>query len=661
MTVRMDLMHLTPEALAQAANVGVVKRAVRELEGGYRPECTLESNATLIARFSDAITVTWPEGRALAQAECTCGAAKVCRHRIIAALAYREQAAQSAGAPTIVESPATVSEEQLRSVIPVSVLTLAREQLQRGFTADVRTKAAGEPCDTVRLPAATVRFWAGAAIAAARCDCIRATACEHVALGVWAFQAAAQRDPTATALQVHLGSVTAAVQLDRVPYLQLVESLLRHGVATGIAHLVQPLTRALNTATDSGATWLRYLLAAIEQWSAAYANRSALYDVQQGVRLLSELALRLAAGVQPGRAKQVLGIGEAAQVELDRLRLTCFGARTGRDGEQRHTRIVLADVDTATQMVLTKDWAVKDAQQEIQVRAAERLAPGVRLEQLAQGQLLAQQAHRLADGTIRLAKQRSSQNSVLPQAADWDMFSLPLRYTRIQQLCEHQRAQPTQSVLPRHAARQFVVFTPTQLEHLCYDPNEQLLSVCLCDADDEIVVVQRMYEAHVHHALDALAAACLGECGKLRHVAGVLRWQHGVPVLEPWAVACDRVIVPDFAQPTGALAKVPLGSAAVGGHDAIGAVLSSLREQLAALVHHGVRHLPRTWSSEATSLLAKLASLSLHALEQRLQQFVKLVAEAALEPATSQLATPALELMALLQLHEDAQAVVALE
>jgi hypothetical protein len=661
MSVRDDLMHLSPEALAQIANAGVVKRAVRELEGGYRPECSVADDATLTARFSDGIVVTWANGRAITQADCSCGAAKVCRHRIIAALAYRELGKADSSAPvTPAASPDTVTDEQLQTLIPDTLLALARQTLERGLVVDVRYRESGEPCDTARLPAATVRFWAGAAIASARCDCIRATACEHIVIAVHAFREAAREAPGERATRVRLGAPADAVQIDRTAYVALIDALARHGVVHGAAPLAQPLSNALDAARATGATWLAFLLKDFEQWSAAYAKRSALYDADQGVQLAAELALRLAAGGLAGNAKEVLGIGQTQEVELDRVRLVCLGARTTRDSDERHTRIVLADLDTGTQLVLSKDWSVPHGTDEEQVRASERLAPGVRLEQLAQGQLLAREAHRLADGTIRLARQRNSQNSVLPQAAHWDTLSAPLRYTSVEQLCEHKRIHPTVELLPRHAARQFIVFTPASVEDLCYDPNEQTLSICLCDPDGSAVVAQRSHEGHARHALDALAAGFLGEAGALRHVAGVLRWRGGIPVLEPWALACDRVIVPDFATATGALAKVALGNAAVRDADPLSARLAQLRGLIAALLHHGSKQLPRTWLAEAGGLAAQLSASSLNALAHALIALTKQTTLAFHGTAGASIAVPLLELTALLQLHDDARAVVRL-
>ena len=176
-----------------------------------------------------------------------------------------------------------------------------------------------------------MRFWAGAPIEAARCDCLRAAACKHVALGVWAFRRAAAEAAAAPVASVRLGGDGVRHRIDRAPFDALVAALLRHGVARGPGVLTQALSNA--RAAAAGAAWLGLLLAEIETWCEACARRSALYDAAQGVDLLAELALRLAAGGRPGRGEAVLGIGVAGETALDRLRLMCLGARTTRDGE----------------------------------------------------------------------------------------------------------------------------------------------------------------------------------------------------------------------------------------------------------------------------------------------------------------------------------------
>ncbi|GFE89429.1 hypothetical protein [Steroidobacter agaridevorans] len=663
MTIRTDLQHLSPEALAQASNAGIVKRAVRELEAGYRPQIALDASATLTATFSDGVVTTWANGKPIDQSACTCGAARVCRHRIIAALAYRQESSSvESVAPPKSAPPGTVTDEMLEKVIPAALMKIANEQRVQGISVDVRRQASGEPCDTARLPAATVRFWAGAAIEAARCDCVRAAACEHIALGVWAFRVADAEHAAENAVQVRLGDAGSRTRIDRTAFVALTRSLLAHGVVAGATPHVQEFTRAQEVARSAGAQWLRNTLDDLEHWAGAYAARSALYEARDGAHLLAELNLRVAAGSLPGRAQAVLGIGQASETELDRLRLMCLGARTTRDGDVRMTRMVLADLDTGTKFVLNKQWTVPGERlaDEAALRASERVAPGVRMEQLAQGQLLAQHARRLADGTVRLAGTRSSQNSVLPQAADWSVLGTPLRFTSLSELVAQKRASPTAQIEPRHAAGRFVVFTPARVDQVLYDSNEQALLAVVCDQEDRPVLVRRTHESHVKHALDALAGAFTGQFGELRHVAGVLHWEQGVAIIEPWAIAADRVVVPDFSPACGALAKISLGHAPVQTTEPLAVALRQLRETVGALLHHGYARLRDSWLEDATQLQGRLKVLNLTALSQNLASFVTLVQQCRARAESVELAEPLLQLVALVQLHEDAQAVLLL-
>jgi hypothetical protein len=664
MSRRADLQHLTPEALAHAANMGVVKRAVREMEGGYAPICSLDEHDTLTAVFSDGIKTVWAEGKPIQQALCNCGAVTVCRHRIIAALAYRAQAENESEAalPTL-GSPGLASDEELAALLAPSLLKDAQEQAVRGISIEVRGRSSGEACDTARLPSATVRFWAGAAIGAARCDCVRVSACEHVALAVWAFRQADAEQADAAAAQVRLGQAGNAIALEREPYVNLIAALARHGVGLGAAPLAQPLSAAIEAARKTKACWLEHLLADLEDWSQSYAARSANYDAETGAALAAELGLRLAAGVLPGNAQGVLGIGAPGATELDRLRLVCLGARTLRDGELRRTRLILADIDTGTRLVLVKEWQVPQERfaEEATIRASERLAPGLRLEQLAQGQLLAQQAKRHADGSLTLAKARSSQNSVLPQAADWGVLGVPLRHDSVAALVEEKRSHPTAQIRPRHATGQFVVFSPAAVEWIGYDPNAQSLLALLADAEGRHVMVRRHFENHVRHALDVLAGVFNGNFGPLRHVGGILHWEHGMAVLEPWAVACDNVIVPDFAEACGALPDIALCNLPGQASDPLTRQLQAARRHCATLLHHGLKHLPRTWFDDVADTAKGLGNVGLHALARGMGEVGVSGKRAQAEGNAESLASILLDFLALLQLHADAQVVCGLQ
>ncbi len=677
---RDDLLHLSPEALSHAANAGIVKRALREMAAGSRPRLEVDAAGTLDATFDDGIHCRWPIGITIQNAPCSCGASVVCRHRVIAALAYREAWQASAadastsapsGSPStptdgIAASPAAAtvpipdpvahaSDESLARVVPEVLRKAAESMRDAGMTIELRRRASGEPCETARLPAATVRYWGGAALEAARCDCLRAAACEHVALGLWAFRVGDAQDAAAPQVTVRLGAEGSRHVIDRTPFEQLAQAIVRHGVAQGPHTLTQQLTSA-RVATQEAA-WLALVVDDLERWSAAYAQRSALYDAAEGVDLLAEAALRLTAGALPGRAAAVLGIGQAGETALDRLRLMCLGARTRRDGEARRTQLVMVDIDTGTRLVLTHAWQVPQARaaDEAALRGAQRLAPGVGLEALATGQLLAQQAARRPDGSVRLARARRSQNSVLPQSGDWAQLGSPVRFDSVQALRAQHQAHPNAVLQPRHAARRFVIFSPAKIDEPAYDPHAQCVVAVMRDAQDEPVLLQRAHERHVTHALDGMAAALTGAHGVVRHVAGLLDWSQGLPVIEPWAFACEgTVVVPDFvAAPSAALPALPLGRAH-DDHDGPGArELEALRQLLASLLHHGVTALPTTWAADAASVGRRLHAAGFVALASHLAPLVSRVMDLPTH-ATANVAARLLPLAALLRLHLDA-------
>jgi hypothetical protein len=647
MSRREDLLGLSPEALAQATNLGLVKRAMKELAGGYRPDLKLDEAATLTANFSDGVVTIWEAGKPIQQARCTCGSATVCRHRIMAALAYREATDDS---PAPLASPACVDEETLARLIAPRALALAHALRDEGLALDICYH--GEPCPTARLPMATVRFWGGAALETARCDCVQGTGCEHIALAVWAFREA-QADCNGP---VRLGEA-ARKALDDAPYRQLVESLLRHGVKRGLAPHRQSLNLAREAADQSGAVWLGLLLGDWEDWLGAYAARSARYDAAEGLGLLAELALRLSAGRQPGQAKAAGGIGEAEEVELDKLRLMSLGCRIDRDGDGRSARIILADCDTGTRFVLGHTWQQPDssADENILIQS-QRLAPGVKLGALATGQLLSQQAKRRADGSLSLARARTAQNSLLPQSGDWSSLGRPLCVERLADLRQEKHAHPLPQTSPRHAASSYAVLRIETIETQFYDPNQQTLIAILRDKDGENLVLRRSHQSHTRHALDAIAGVLAGQFGPPSHVAGVLGFEGRQMRLEPWAFTCGRVVIPDLEPACGALAKTPTGYAGAVDVSAFSQVLRELEQEIASLLHNGLMDLGGAWQDRCQRLQTQLRSLSLFVLAQALDSLVAEIHQSAANPKDSGLAQVIMRLAGLILLHREASA-----
>lgn len=87
-SLRPELLELTPQALTALSNAGFVKRSLKELENGNVPEISHE-NGALIATFSDGVRTQLANGQAPKEAQCSCGASGMCRHRVMLVLSYQ--------------------------------------------------------------------------------------------------------------------------------------------------------------------------------------------------------------------------------------------------------------------------------------------------------------------------------------------------------------------------------------------------------------------------------------------------------------------------------------------------------------------------------------------------------------------------------------------
>ena len=105
--VRQDLLALTPAAIASLANMGLLKRAQKDLDEGHAPTLALADDGALTASWADGAIARLIPGKALKDCPCSCGASAVCRHRVGAILAYQRAAAPTAAQPAGAPKPPT--------------------------------------------------------------------------------------------------------------------------------------------------------------------------------------------------------------------------------------------------------------------------------------------------------------------------------------------------------------------------------------------------------------------------------------------------------------------------------------------------------------------------------------------------------------------------
>lgn len=647
--MRADLLALTPEGVAALANLGLVKRAQKEIAEGKGPALAEDETGVVTGTFGDGAIARLLPGKSLRETPCSCGATGVCRHRVATALAYRafhgsgaviaeEVAAYGSGeAPATAEptawSPGSCVDATLLSRLGTRALDRAREAARNGVTVEVLRGAV----PAAQLPSCTVSFHVPGELAYTRCDCAAGQDCEHVALAVWAFREADRRDPSSPRLVVDVrearperaaGAATAATAAGAAPFAGLddVERLAREVLLAGVVHAGPSLAQRFALARDGvrreSLTWPLTALEDLEELLEAYRARSARYHAAAATDLLAELAARPRAVRSGGEVPPgfVLGQGEALETKLDHLRLVSLGARVEADGKQRDVSVFLADPDAGTVLVLGKRLSFGDGEEPPPAHEllSRRIAPGATLGTLAHGQVVTRVARRRANRSLVLGEARGGLTSVTPQAGGWEAFPEPLRVTSVAALETAWRARPPQVLRPRVLAAEVHVVEVTAVEALGYDPARQLVVATLVLPGGGAVRLARAHRSAAPGALDALATALSGEAGPVRFVSGALHRHVGRFEIDPLAVAADRLIVPDLAAPGAGkpLPRVSASPEAAPLEDAVDAALALLHDG----VHHGLRESAIGYPERLREGSARLASVGLGSSAVRLTQ-----------------------------------------
>jgi hypothetical protein len=563
MRPRPDLDPLTPEALAALANLGLVKRAQRELASGAGPALEQTDDGTLIATAPDGAVSRLSPGRSLAQCPCTCGAAGVCRHRIAAVLAFRDRASVVVKPPWELD-PATLDAWPARSQIEAALalgldLTLQAEPPQARLEG---VQAAG------LAPIATVRFLAGADLAFARCDCGQSR-CAHIALAAQGFLS--QREgslrlgaPPAPAAPVALPPVA--------PLRRLIEETLLRGLTDSST---RAQAREGARLAVQGRVWLEELLTEIEDQQASYEARSARFRPALARQLLTELLCRLKAAAAGGEGRALLGEGEPLEVALPQTRLLSLGARLRpAEGGARELEVLFWDGAGVV------EWSERIP---AGLNPAEMIAPGVvnspTLRAIATGQIQSKHLQRDARRSVSLRRGRDTQ--VYPQRGDWSGVQPPIRVDRLSQLKASGGRLPA-FLRPRDRTGAVRVIAVGGVESIGFSPGQQRVTALLRDPEGEPLLLSRSYDGAAPGALAALVAAL----PQARWVSGWLREERGHLSLEPAGLATEEgVVVPDLAADAPLPALPPAWTPA---HSPLDALLGATESWLERLLLDGL-------------------------------------------------------------------------
>jgi len=633
---RADLLALTPASVAALANLGLVKRAQREIESGKGPQLEEDAEGVVTGTFEDGVTTKIPPGIPLRDAPCSCGSSTVCRHRVAVVLAYPAWHA-GPGSPAAAPAPAAeawspscFTDDQLLALVGKRVMTRAQTILRAGVVAELE----GGASPVARLPTCAVRFHVPRDLAYARCDCQASIACEHVVVAAWAFRQA-DASGTPPPCTIELGTKPGGAAAGAAEPLEDALRLAEHVIVEGVAHLGDAdrarFARVRATLSKAGLLWPGAIVDELEMMLEAYRSRSARYRTGELAFLLASLEARARAASRGGAlpSRFVVGSDEARETPLDHVRLVSLGARVEADGDRREASVYLADPGSGVVLVASRAFPPPAAthtaggqkpEPEDGPALARRVLTGrITLGALARGQLVTRAARRHANHALSLGTTRTGQTSVAPSAGDWGCLPASLRAKSFRAIAEDVRSRPPRLLRPRTLTAQMKVIeldSGAVLE-VAYRPGEQELVAVLGQTDPETGQVDHIHLVRRHSrtgpsALDAIAKALQSTP---RFVAGDVRLGPRGLEIDPTAIVTDRVVVPDLESEPAIVERLPLlaprSEAPI--HVALAAASTLLEEGL----HDGLARLRGGFADRATHAADALGAVGLSGARRR--------------------------------------------
>ncbi|UVH56125.1 SWIM zinc finger family protein [Variovorax paradoxus] len=670
-TWRTDLLELTPEALTALANAGFVKRAQKDVAAGLLPKLETNADGVVQAQFDDGVRTSLPPGRTLRDAQCSCPASGMCRHRVMLVLAYQAQAAsEKADAPAAADevsaepdgawSPAQFDDAALAASLAPSVLEQANKLAAARPVVGVQAWRSASAPPVARLPMCSVRFFSRSSLVHARCDCKQGSGCAHVVIAVWAFRQAGSLAPGSAEVMVEVqpsasagmdaaepaplpsamqgeAALTLRTQIDA-----LLLSLWLDGSSQPLMALAARFEAVRSQTRALGWNWIDDALDELWQLLQAQQARSSRFEPLRLVRVLTELWARLQAAAHAGRpqdgsarpalpASQILGIGVKGEVALDHLRLVSLGAELWSDETAEGANILFADPDTQNVTVLERQWSreADAAAGGAAPNLLNRRVAGFPLRQLASGQVITKTATRRANGLVDITA-GARQTGVLPLSPkSWDDLVAPLRQDSVAGLVAHLKEAQPDFVRPRQAASgasagasgqlHVVAFERMDVASCHWDAAAQVLHARLGQAVADEASEAKAEDAQLHLALphraatpgavDALARTLAGEYGALRAVAGTVHLQGSQAVMQPLSLlTAQRAVVLQVE----AVAPKPLDLESDAEEvPALNALAGDTLELLALWLRQGLRHQGGGAMSKAQAQVLRLKQAGL--------------------------------------------------
>ncbi|WP_455814751.1 SWIM zinc finger family protein [Pseudomonas graminis] len=638
-TVRSELLELTPQALIALSNAGFVKRSQKEIAAGNLPSFS-DKDGVLTAQFSDGIQTRLSQGQALKEAHCSCGASSMCRHRVMLVLGYQQLCATEATAPAAAPArwqPGAWLEEL--SELPAATLKRAQQLADKGLVVELHCEPGKVPA--AKLPMSDVRFFSRSSMQFARCDCVEGALCEHIVLAVQAFAAAEARHPGFEHLvwQLQDGRPDDVAELaesdaNLAQLYHLSDQLWSGGISQPSVTFSSLLTQAQRSAQQAHWRWVTLSLQQLTEGIDHFHQRASHYRAGLFLSQFAGLTARVLAaremahvaseGKTPAQPwRNIVGLGIQDQVKLDHLRLVSLGMECWQDDHHYAVRIWFTDPDTGSILHLSRQWPLAEQQN---APGWQRRIAGFQASILAGGQIISQAAQRDARGELHLAtRDRLSTVAPLTPSA-WEMPEFSLCQPGVAALRQHLlKRQPAFTRPINHSDNLFILPLGECLD-IRWDAGRQTLEADVISGAGEENVLRLSLSATpaAPRAIDCLVALLQQQDDAPCKVSGRVSVIDGVLVLEPMVIMTrQRAWVlnagnePSQALPASASSpSLPLSLA----------LLQRCQQMLIQWLHNGLRHQEQRACRDAETLAQALNGCGFERLARLLRQLPALLA-----------------------------------
>jgi hypothetical protein len=646
--LRNELLELTPQALTALSNAGFVKRSQKEIAAGNLPALS-DENGILTARFSDGTVTGLGQGQPLKEANCSCPASGMCRHRVMLVLAYQQHCSgQEEPAPAVRWQPGEWLAELEN--LPDATRKRARQLAAKGMV--IALSCAPGKVPAASLPMSDVRFFSRSSMQFARCDCIDGALCEHIILAVEAFAAAEARHPGfeqinwALQAESHDDPLALTRRDDGLAALnRLSYTLWSGGISQPEVNFTPLLTQAQRTAEQAGWRWVELAVRQIAENIDHFHQRATHYRPGPFLSEFAGLTARLlAASKMAGLAadgetaaqpwRHIVGLGVQDQVKLDHLRLVSLGMESWQNNLHYGVRLWFTDPDTGSILQLSRQWPRAEQQN---APGWQRRIAGFQAEMLAGGQIISKAAQRDARGELHLGSS-GRLNAVTPLTPDaWEMPDFSLCQPGVAALKQYLLQRPPAFTRSLSQSDNLFILPLGACLDIRWDAGLQVLEAEMISGsgEDNVLLLSLSATSAAPRAIDTLVALLQQQDDPPCKVSGLVSLHEGKLTLEPLIVMTRRRA---WVLQAGTSPEQSLPGTA--GTEALPlplALLQRCQQMLIAWLHNGLHHQEQRASREAETLAKALDECGFERLARLLRQVPALLAGSESEQLVSTL------------------------